>query len=379
MSTSVLNNIIDGSITIDTPEAFDSIIEQYPENPDLAFMYANLLTRKKNRVSAAEFYEKATKIYIDSKKPILAIISKAHKWRLSRPGMAEIDSFFLSIINTNNNHHPFNDFLNNLPRLEKLALMLNFEHIAYPEKTVIKKPGEIENALFFVISGELKESFYQLLDHKEKYQKDTIRILKENDQFGNIYPYTKEIKSQSFVESFTRVQLAKISKVNLVKLCQKYPRIEQGLICLCNIRSEKKIFGSEIKIRKSNRYPIKVSMKVEILSGDNTESEFSFLGYSKDLSVTGVGFVLNECSKELREKLGTILERNEKRKITSVFLGDNMSISISGELVRLQEIVENGQRTIVLGIQFKKMPPNLQGLLFSAARIFSISETSNIL
>jgi len=95
--------------------------------------------------------------------------------------------------------------------------------------------------------------------------------------------------------------------------------------------------------------------------------------------VTGVGFVLNECSKELREKLGTILERNEKRKITSVFLGDNMSISIYGEIVRLQEIVENGHRTIVLGIQFKKMPPNLQGLLFSAARIFSISETSNIL
>jgi hypothetical protein len=373
MSNSVIDGLIKGSITIDSPEVFSSIIEHYPDNADLLFMYANLLERKNIKASAAELYEKASQIFANSSKPIQALMSKARKWRLSRPNIEEIDKFFLNIKTTNHNHLPLNDFLNNLNYPEKLHLMLNLEHISFPAKTIIKKPGKIEDALFFVILGELKESFYQLLDQRGKYQRRPIRILKESDHFGQVYPYTQEITSQSFVEAITWVQLARLSKANLIKLCQKHPRIEQGIIGLCNIRSNNGIPGSEIKLRKSNRYPIKVSMKVDVLSVENTEAEFTFSGYSKDLSVTGVGFVLNECSKELKEKLGAILERNEKRKIRSNFFGDNMSISISGELVRLQEIVENGSRTIVLGIQFEKMPPNLQGLLFSTAKIFSSS------
>ncbi len=371
MSTPVIDGIIDGSITIHSPEVFNSIIEHCPDNPDLLCMYADLLKKNNIRASAIQLYEKAAKICTDSGKPIQAIISKAHQWRLSRPDKQEVDSFFWNIENTNPNQHPFNNFFNNLFQAEKLHLTLNFEHIVFPAKTVIKKPGKTEDALFFVISGELKESYYQLLDHREKYQKHPVRILKENDYFGTVYPYSQEIKSQSLVESITRVQLAKLSKTNIIKLCQKYPRIEQGLIGLCSIRSSKGIPNFKIKIRKSNRYPIKVSMKVDILSGENSAEELTFLGYSKDLSVTGVGFILNECSKELREKLAGILERNEKRRINAVFYGDNLSISISGELVRLQEIVEDGRRTIVLGIQFEKMPPNLQGLLFSAAKVFS--------
>ena len=338
-------------------------------------LYADLLARKKIKASAIEFYEKAAKICTDSGRLIQAIILKSHKWRLFRPNKEEIDSFFSSIENTNHNHHPFNDFFKSLFWSEKLHLMLSFENAIFPANTIIKKPGEIEDALFFVISGELKESFYRLIDHREKYQKQPIRILRENDHFGRVYPYTQKIKSSSFVETITRVQLAKLSQIKLIKLSQEYPRIEQAIITLCNIRSKNRIPGSEIKIRNSNRYPIKVSMKVDVLSVENTEAEFIFSGYSKDLSVTGVGFVLNEFSKELKEKLGAILERNEKRKINSVFYGDNISISISGELVRLQEIVENGLRTIVLGIQFEKMPPNLQGLMFSAAKVFSSSQT----
>jgi len=337
-------------------------------------LYADLLTRKNFKASAGEVYEKATKIFTDSGKLIQTIISKARKWRLSRPNQEEIDSFFSRIQNTNHNHHPFNDFFNNLFRSEKLHLMLSFENVFFPAKRIIKKPGEIEDSLFFVISGELKESFYRLIDHREKYQKQPIRILRENDHFGQVYPYTKEIKSQSFVEAITRVQLARLSQAHLIKLSQKYPRIEQAIIALCNIRSKNWSPSSEIKIRNSNRYPIKVSMKVDVLSVENTEAEFTFSGYSKDLSVTGVGFVLNDFSKELREKLGSIMEANEQRKIRSVFYGVNISISISGELVRMQEIVENGRRTIVLGIQFEKMPPNLQGLMFSAAKIFSSSQ-----
>ena len=154
-------------------------------------------------------------------------------------------------------------------------------------------------------------------------------------------------------------------------LCQKYPRIEQGIIKLCGIRTDNVIPTVEIKLRTSNRYAIKVKMNVEVLKPSNHASEYRLSGFSKDLSVTGVGFIPDQPSKELKESLALSIEGNEQRRVNASFYNDNMSLSTFGKLVRMQEIVESGRKTIVLGIQFEKMPPNMQGFIFSAAKIFS--------
>lgn len=133
MYTALIDGIIDGSITIDSPEAFSSILEHFPDNPDLLYMYAVLLEKNNKKTGAIEFYERATKFCTDSGKTVQAIIYKAHKWRLSRPAMEEIDSFFSNIKNTKHNRHPFSDFFNYLFRPEKFHLMLNFEHIFSPK------------------------------------------------------------------------------------------------------------------------------------------------------------------------------------------------------------------------------------------------------
>ena len=197
------------------------------------------------------------------------------------------------------------------------------------------------------------------------------RIIREYDSFGKAYPYTEEHKSRSHIETITLMQLAKLSRISLGELCPKYPRIEQGIIRLCGIRTDNVIPTVEIKIRTSNRYPIKVKMSVKILKSSNHDLEYSLSGFSKDLSVTGVGFIPIESSKEMRESLASIIEKNEKIMVNASFNCDNMSLSIIGKLVRLQEIIESGRKTIILGIQFEKMPPNMQGFIFSAARFFS--------
>jgi hypothetical protein len=375
MPKAIIDGIVGGSIIIDSPEAFSYIIEHFPENPDLLCMYARLLMKNNGNVSAIGLYERAANIYSDSGEIIQAIISKANKWRMSRPDIEEIDRFFCSIEKASQQHQPFSEFFNQLSRSEKMALMFSLEYIVFPAKTIVVKPGIIEDAIYFVVSGELKESFYRLIDHKEKYPTQPVQKIQKNGHFGNIYPYIKEIKAQSIVETLSVVQLAKLSKKNLTIICNKFPHIEKEFIGLCDIRSNSEMPGSEIKIRKSYRYPIQVNMKVDILASEKDEPEYSFFGYSKDLSVTGVGFMINACSKELKEKLAAIFERDQKRKVVSIFYGENISITISGEIVRFQEIIENGARTVMLGIQFESMPPNIQGLLFSAARIFSSSES----
>ncbi|MBI5578454.1 MAG: hypothetical protein HY895_04805 [Deltaproteobacteria bacterium] len=335
------------------------------------YMYAGLLKKNFQNQSAATFYGKAAQISIASGNLIKGIISQAHKWRLSRPNREEIESFFSKLNSFEYQNHDFYNFFTSLPLPEKIDLMLNLDIVVIPPKTIVIKPGEIEDSIYIVISGEAKESYYQLLDSKSKSNAMPSRRIREYDSFGKAYPYTEQHKSRSCIETITLMQLARLSRDSLRGLCQKHPRIEQGIIRLFGIRTNAAASTDDIKLRKSNRYPIKVKMNVEILEPSNHVSEYSLSGFSKDLSVTGVGFIPNQSSKELKESLALCIEGNEKRRVNASFYNDNISLSIFGELVRMQEIVESGRKTIVLGIQFEKMPPNMQGFLFSAAKIFS--------
>jgi hypothetical protein len=368
---SIVEGIIGGTITVTNPEVFSSFFLQYPDNPDLYYMYAGLLKNNSQNQSAATFYGKAAQISIASGNLIKGIVSQAHKWRLSRPNREEIESFFSNLNNFDHHNHPFCKFFTSLSLSEKIDLMLNLDIVVIPPKTIVIRPGAIEDSIYFVISGEAKESYYQLLDSKSKSNANPSRIIREYDNFGKAYPYTEEHKSRSYIETITLMQLAKLSRNSLGELCQKYPRIEQGIIRLSEIRNDNVIPTVEIKLRTSNRYAIKVKMNVEILNPSNHASEYSLAGFSKDLSVTGVGFIPDQPSKELKESLSLIIEGDEQRRVNAFFYNDNISLSIFGELVRMQEIVESGRKTIVLGIQFEKMPPNMQGFIFSAAKIFS--------
>jgi len=54
---SIVEGIIGGTITVTNPEAFSSFFLQYPDNPDLYYMYAGLLKNDSQNQSAATFSE----------------------------------------------------------------------------------------------------------------------------------------------------------------------------------------------------------------------------------------------------------------------------------------------------------------------------------
>jgi hypothetical protein len=378
MNKQLSDSILDGSIAVDSPDAFSAILEQYPDNPDLWSMHADLLLKSNSKNAASQCYEKAAKMFLGSGRPLRAMVSQALHWRLSKPNKESFSSFLLELENQEHPDTLFTGFLNSLTTQEKLWFMRSLEPICLPARSIVKKVGDLETHLFFVLSGQLRESFYHLLHHRRKYQSFPNRTLKENDHFGDIYPCSEEIKSQSLVETLTRVELAKLSKIRLKQLCLKFPQVEKGIIQLLKIRSPNTDTEGGFSIRKSQRYPLQVRMSVELLSSDPDEPKLFFSGYSKDLSVTGVGFILDRCTKEDKEILTSILEKNQKITLQSVFYSDPLSLCISGQLVRLQETIEMGYKTMLLGIHFEEMPPNLQGLLFSAAKIFSSSDPSRL-
>jgi hypothetical protein len=118
-------------------------------------------------------------------------------------------------------------------------------------------------------------------------------------------------------------------------------------------------------------------MKIFIDDQLNGSGQIYLTGYSKDISVHGVGFVVDRCSKETKNDISKILAKKAKIGVIVIFYNQKIGITVPGSIVRLQERVENGSKTIVLGIEFIDLPPNIQGLIFTSTKILSNPEIIN--
>ena len=96
--------------------------------------------------------------------------------------------------------------------------------------SIFKKNADGENALFVVVSGSLNETAYLpvKMDKVTVYEKHAV-MLHENDYFGDFYPFEDKNLSHSYVEALSQVELAKISKSHLKKICTKYQDVEMAI------------------------------------------------------------------------------------------------------------------------------------------------------
>lgn len=367
------SGIIDGSITIHDFDAIKNIIDDEPENVDLIATFADLLLQKRMTELAWQNYKRASSLYLKNGHLLKSMMMSLAQWQIKKPLKTDIYNYFKEIAESEIKETKFYDFIKELSVGEKFAFLCRLRRENLPAKTIIKRVGEIENNLWFVLSGELRESFYELINTRSSQPWLPGRNINEEDFFGKIYPFNEQHKSYSYVETLSRVQAVAISKNCLRLLCLRHNNIEKALIRLCGIRKNERI-SNEIILRRSYRYPVNVEMKIFIDTQHNGCGQIYLTGYSKDISIHGVGFVVDTCSKETKTELSNILEKKSKIDVVVVFYNKNIGISIPGSIVRLKERVENGSKTIVLGIEFIDLPPNIQGLIFTSTKILSNPE-----
>ena len=90
-------HIIDGSIGIDSIEAFGSILKQFPNHPGLLKRYADLLFRQDLLDMAAKSYGQAAELFIESGKLLQALVAKKLQWLIKPPPNKEIYQFLASL------------------------------------------------------------------------------------------------------------------------------------------------------------------------------------------------------------------------------------------------------------------------------------------
>ncbi|MBE9544505.1 MAG: cyclic nucleotide-binding domain-containing protein [Proteobacteria bacterium] len=364
---SIPEHIVDGSIVIDSIEAFSSILKQFPKHPALLKKYADLLFRQDLLDLAAKSYGEAARLYIESGRMLQALVAKKQQWLIKPPSQKEIHLFLSAIEGGSFKASPLKMFFDKLSAKEMLAIISSFVRVRLFGDKVVKKAGDRETDLFFVVSGTLKDSAFLSLEAKEKVHRNSNIDLSADDFFGEIYPFKKDQICRSDIKTRTQVELVKISRQKLMKLCREHPNMEMAVIDLFNIRSAPEEKSQTQAIRKADRYQLPIKMNLELAPKGSFNSPLIVDGYSSDISIGGICVVLNGKSEHIGHLLASLPETADNSQIRVNFPGETMELKVLGNIMWRHQIHFNGHKTLAMGIRFEEDSPKLRGMLFMFA------------
>ncbi|MEJ2657747.1 MAG: cyclic nucleotide-binding domain-containing protein [Desulfobacterales bacterium] len=244
---------------------------------------------------------------------------------------------------------------------EMIAFMSMLELRSFPSGNILKRFGDEENDLYFVVSGALEETIYHRRDRQEKVQKKSIRNLVENDFFGEIYPFDEERVSQSTIETVTRVEFTKISKSRLMAICRKYPNVKRIVNKLYQSRSESEEEDFSSIVRETVRHQFPAQVKIKIFSNEPGKAALNLSGFTENISLGGASVVLgaNYETGHFDNLVG------KKVKIQIYLAIAFVRLSIFGTIVWSTGVSLEGEKTEVIGIQFAGMTDTNRRLLQS--------------
>jgi CRP-like cAMP-binding protein len=360
-----VEHIIDGSIVINSIDLMLAVIKKFPAEPDLVRIYAGLLTKNKMPDAAAKAYNRAAKQYLNNGKILPAMVSKISQWHIEMPSDQNVQ-IFLSELNSNGNKTlPLGHFFSKLSIQELKALCSLFENIRLPSGQVVKEIGDPEDHLFFVVSGRLKDSIYLTLQNQRKIFRKPTLTLAENDFFGDIYPFNKEQRSQSYIETLEPVELVRIPKEKLMRIGRKYPNIELGIIDLLSIRALTDEDAPSDEIRRQTRQKFALKLQLEIFPEHSPDGALLIEGDSEDISIGGMSIIIDSTEVANNSGVSPLNKTVTNAKINVSVITHTLLLKISGKIVWSREVAHGGVKTLAIGMQFDEMSPKIRGLLFA--------------
>jgi hypothetical protein len=338
MSKTILEHILDGSIVIDSVETFGSVVEEFPEHPELLILFADFLTAKGKGPSAVPHYSRASEIFLGSGRLLHAVVAKMLEWRLDRPSREKLLRFLSAVSGHPQDENPVNRFIQSLLPAELMALISQFSCHRFPSGKIIRNIGEPETHLWFVLAGTLKESYYQLIGHKPRFNKQRLqqracRLLRQNHVFGDVFPFTEIILSQSVIETTACTEAIAIPRRRLIQVCQKFPKVELGVLKLLQIRSETGADFPSEKVRRGERYAMQVSMTVEIHPKGGHRPVVVLNGSASDLSISGVSFIPEDNGTSPPAKLAALVKDLDHQRVRVAISSEALSMSIPGQIM----------------------------------------------
>jgi CRP-like cAMP-binding protein len=359
----IVDHIIKKDIVLHSSEILHKLLKKYPDEPGLIRVQADQLKKNGLLNGAAGLYGKAASLFLAKDKIPAAIALKTMQWRINSPTKEDVKNFLANLKKPAGDDSPIKSFFSQLNIQEFFALFSQFKIIYLPSEYTVKKVGDLEDSLNFVISGSLKDSLYDTIDSRDKVYREPVLYFDENDYFGDIYPFDRDKKSNSYIETKSQVELLRISKEKLRKICTKYSKIEHGLLNLLKVRSKASLDNSRAKLRDVRRIHLKMELGLEILLNGSQNTSIYLSGFSSDISIGGIRFVLDDIGLDSFSEILSFENGMKDAKVQVNFPIEDLKVSIPGKIVWLSPVSHEGRKTIALGVEFDKMSPKLKGLL----------------
>ena len=358
---SIVSRIIDGSVTIDSVKDFENLLKAFPNDPWLHRFFADILGRDQSFYAAADAYGTAAELFIEAGMIMQAVVSKILEWQILGLSYQEGQDFYSSLRKARSKNTGVQRFFINMKYPEMIAFMSMLVIRYFPEGSMMKKFGDEENNLYFVVSGTIEKTIYHRLKKGGKVQKTSSENLMENDFFGEIYPFEEEKISQSTVETMTRAEFAKISKPRLLKICKKYPHLKRLVYDLYQSRLESDEERFSCTVRKTVRHQLPTQVNIKLLNDEPGKAPLNLRGFTENISLGGTSVVL-EANCETGH-FGSLVGKQVHIQIYLAIAF--VSLSILGTVVWSKEISLEGKKSAVIGIQFEGMTDKDRRLLQS--------------
>ena len=367
MNPQVLEHTLRGEIRVSSPEAFESLLSETPGHPGLLRLYARVLEHHGRIDAARRRYFQAAEGFLAGGRVLAGWSAAMQAWRLKRPAAAELAAFHDAIERTQPNGTPADRFLGTLSRAERMAVFARCLQSAVPAGAVLLRPGNPVHHLHLLVAGTLREARYETVEERPRRDRPPVRLLREGDVFGEIYPFHEPRLGRLLVEGVEPAELLSIDRGRLMRACRRHPGVERALVSLLGLRSEAAGGGAAGGVRRGARYRIPVSMSVAIEAAGEGLEPLRLTGLSFDLSVSGVSFIPEGNGLPAAPAGPPGEDPLIGCRVRAALHGQGMTLEINGRIARRRTLLFEGRRSPALAIQFDGLPPRLRGLLFAFA------------
>ena len=151
----IVEQITCGFINIDSVEEFEELLKDFPDDPALHKIYADLLVKKESLEEAALAYGRAAALYLQSGKLLSAVAAKLSQWRIKSPFYQDAQLFLSALNDDSLPDTPLKLFFEKLSKPEMLGIMKCMENIQVPAGQLIYKIDDVQEDLYFIVSGSI--------------------------------------------------------------------------------------------------------------------------------------------------------------------------------------------------------------------------------
>ena len=356
---SMVARIREGTLFLNSREEYERLLKHDPHRASLHRALADFLSKEGNSSEAVKSYSRAAKIFLETRRSLQAIVSTILSWSLSKPSHEQGRAFHAAVQKAFKPETPLQSFFAALTYPELVAVMLRLVRVQYPANFAINHFGKPADELFFIVSGNLKETTYLSTGGEESDHQASIRHLSENDIFGDVYPLTGDNISRSDVETRTHVELVKIAKNVLQQLCRKHPRVELLLAKLHKDPSESRDGRVWSSVRRHVRHEIPTKVSLTISPPGEYGSPIRADGFTRDISLGGACVALE--NKRLPIPMQTL--ENADLKIIIKLPALDEPLEIDGTIVWSSKIEREGKTEILIGIKFDSLKEDYRNAL----------------